>query len=255
MNGSIALYSMIMRKLSKRREIAEPCDKTVNDEGINGFDPDSPLQETSYVVLDTELTGLKLKKDSIVSLGAIKMKGGRIQIGDTFYRLVDPRTKLTGSSVVIHGITPSEAAECPDIDTLLPEFLDFCKGSILVGHFISIDMDFINAEMKRLFGHPLGNPALDTARIYCWMNQSDSDAYACAGGMSGDLALSVLARKYGIEVSDAHNALGDAFVTAQLFQRFLSLLPRYNIRTLGDLLGIGGRENRYHQKRRWSRGR
>ena len=53
--------------------------------------------ECPYVVVDTELTGLDEKKDSIVSIGAVRMTGGRIELGDMFYRLVSPRTQLTAA--------------------------------------------------------------------------------------------------------------------------------------------------------------
>jgi DNA polymerase III epsilon subunit-like protein len=50
------------------------------------------LFDEKYVVLDTELTGLDEKKDSIVSIGAVRMHGGSIALGDTFYRLLKPET-------------------------------------------------------------------------------------------------------------------------------------------------------------------
>ncbi len=187
-------------------------------------------------MFDTELTGLQTKKDSIVSLGALKMSGKRIYFGDFFYRIVDPRTELTGRSVVIHGITPSEAIECPSFEILLPEFLDFCGNSILVGHFVNIDINFINVEMKSLYGFGLQNPTIDTSKLYTWMRQKEEEVCAYHGGLSEDLNLFALAKKYNIPVSKAHNALDDAFITAQLFQRFISVLPRYGVKTLKDLL-------------------
>ncbi|MGW8272386.1 MAG: 3'-5' exonuclease [Thermodesulfovibrionales bacterium] len=201
--------------------------------------PGTAIDEADYVVVDTELTGLKLSKDSIVSIGAVKMKGGRIGIGEIFYRLVEPATALTGESVVIHGITPSEVAEWPEIGVLLPEFIDFCNRCILIGHFVSIDLHFVNREMKRLYGFPMQNPAIDTFRIYSWLRKGRENTCAFHEGIKEDAALLTLAKKYGIHVSAAHNALDDAFVTAQLFQRFLAELPEMGVRTVGDLLRIG----------------
>ena len=87
------------------------------------IDKRTPVTEASYVVVDTELTGLDEKRDSIVSIGAVRMTGARIELGDTFYRLVSPRTELGSDSVVIHEITPSEVAEQPSIETVLDELL------------------------------------------------------------------------------------------------------------------------------------
>ena len=83
------------------------------------------IENASYVVLDTELTGLNPKKDSVVSIGAVKMTGSKIELGQTFYRLVKPDTEFTPSSVIVHEITPSDVRRKPGIDTALVEFEDF----------------------------------------------------------------------------------------------------------------------------------
>ena len=197
------------------------------------------IEKNEYIIFDTELTGLNPKKDSIVSLGAVKMSGGRIDLSNTYYRVVEPLAALTGKSVVIHGITPSEASLCPKIDVLLPEFLDFCGSGIIVGHFVSIDIDFINKEMTRLFGFPLQNPAIDTHIIYKWIRRDEEKTCAFHAGLAEDLDLFSLATKYSIPVSEAHNALNDAFITAQVFQRFMSYLLQAGVKITEDLLRIG----------------
>jgi DNA polymerase-3 subunit epsilon len=202
--------------------------------------PLTPIQDATYVVFDTELTGLKPKKDSIVSIGAVRMRGRSIAVGETFYRLVEPRTTLTGKSVVVHGITPTEAAAWPDIDRLLPEFLEFCKGAVLVGHVVSIDLAFLNSDMKRLYGQPLTHLAVDTFALYRWLSGRERNVCAYYDGSSEDSAsLFQLAAYYGISPGEAHNALSDAYVTAQLFQRFLGRLEEQGVRTVRDLIRIG----------------
>lgn len=200
---------------------------------------DTPLSEAVYIVFDTELTGLNLKKDSLVSIGALKMFGKRIEIGSTYYRVIAPETELTGKSVIIHGITPSEASVCPTIGKLLPEFLDFCADGVLVGHFVAIDLAFINKEMERLFGFPIQSPSLDTQMLYSWIRRREEQTCAFHAGIQEKVDLFTLAQKYSIQVSDAHNALNDAFVTAQLFQRFIQAMGKYGIHSLRDLLGTG----------------
>lgn len=204
------------------------------------YERDKPVHEAKYVVFDTELTGLKTKKDSIVSIGAVKMDGSRVSLGDFFYRIIEPKTELTGKSVLIHGITPTEASESPEIDVLLPEFMDFCRDSIMVGHVVSIDLGFLNKEMKRIYGTSLQNPAVDTYMIYRWIRKIEEKTCAYHGGTSENADLFTLAKKYEIPFEGAHNALNDAFVTAQLFQRFLSMLPGFGVNTVGELLKIGG---------------
>lgn len=196
------------------------------------------LDQVNYVVLDTELTGLDKKQDSIVSFGAVKMSGASIRLGETYYRLVKPRSKMNHTSVVIHEITPSEVDQKPSVETVLPEFLAFCGTAVLVGHFLSIDLGFINREMKRTRKAPLVNPVLDTWKIVEWLrwNSSASSAHSFS---AKDFELYEIARSLGIPVQGAHNALMDAFMTAQVFQRLIPRLSASGIRTLGEALRVG----------------
>lgn len=198
---------------------------------------DIAINEACYAVIDTELTGLDPKRDSIVSIGAIKMSGMRIKLGEAFYRLVKPQTALTSDSVVVHGITPSEVEEEPYIGSVIPELMNFCKGCVLVGHFIHLDLMFLNREIKRFSGQSLDNPAVDTYRIHDWIKNNGD--FARQFGDNGGKDLFSLAKKYKIQVSGAHNALMDAFITAQIFQRFLSHLPKIGVKTVRDILSIG----------------
>ncbi len=199
---------------------------------------DRPVEDARYVVVDTELTGLHEKKDSIVSIGALRMTGGRIYPGKTFYRLVNPETEFRAESVVIHGITPSDVREKPGIGAALSEFLGFCGDDIVVGHCIYIDLNFINREMKRLFKSPLRNPVLDTFSLYEWLRKKLASHKAFAVPLR-ERSLPGIADYFGIPVNGAHNALMDAFITAQLFQKFLPLLQDAGIRSIGDLLRVG----------------
>jgi DNA polymerase III subunit epsilon len=205
---------------------------------VYGIDPSAPLMETTFVVVDTELTGLDAKRDSIVSIGAVRMTGGRIDIGGSYYQLFKPGTALSAESVVIHEITPSEVEEKPLIETALAGFMDFIGMDVLVGHLISIDLEFINKEMKRIVGHKASNPALDTYSIYEWLAARIPD-HKCFAEKPARPTLYDIAKCFGIPVSGAHNAMMDAYTTALLFQRFLPLLSEAGIDNIGDLLKAG----------------
>lgn len=203
-----------------------------------GLDRTAPPNNGRYVVLDTELTGLDEKKDSIVSIGAVRVTGGKIELGGSYYRLIHPATELTASSVVIHEITPSEVMAKPDVDAVLREFLEFCGNDILVGHFVSIDLEFINREMKRIHGAPLSNPAVDTFSVYEWLRKRRVEHPGLSPAKPAH-KLYDIATCFGIPVIGAHNAMMDAFTTAQLFQRFLPMLSGAGVSDIGDLLKIG----------------
>ena len=137
--------------------------------GGPGSECEGPGGEARYVVLDTELTGLDERRDGIVSIGAVRMHGGRIEIGGAFHELVNPSAVLDGRSVVIHGITPSQVETKPPIDEVLATFMDYVAGAVLVGHCVSIDLAFLNREARRLTGGSFRNPVVDTLSLYGWL--------------------------------------------------------------------------------------
>jgi len=191
-----------------------------------------PIHEAKYVVIDTELTGLNIKKDSIISIGAVKMHGGKVFLGDTFYRLVSPGSELTSASIVIHGITPSDLIEKPGIDAVLPEFLDYCGDDVIVGFHPSLDLGFINREMKRLFGILVKNSVVDVFMTYKWIKQRMGE------DLPDNASLYEIAKECGVPVKDAHNAISDAFITAQVLQRLLHTLSNLGIKSVGELLSV-----------------
>jgi DNA polymerase-3 subunit epsilon len=198
-----------------------------------------PILEASYTVLDTELTGLDPRKDSIISVGAVRLRGEEIVLGETFYSLVNPESELCHEGIFVHGLTPSDLEEKPCIGDVLRQLTAFCGSDVVVGHFVGLDMAFLNREARQVLGAPLPNPVLDTCRIHEWIRENRDSFGRHYQGRQDELDLFTLAREYGVPVSEGHHSLGDAFMTAQLFQRFLAVLPGMGVRRLGDLLRIG----------------
>ncbi len=205
----------------------------VRSEGKGGA-----IEETRYLVIDTELTGLNCRKDSIVSIGAVRMRGGRIDLSDTFYRMINPETSLTAESVLIHEIMPSDVLMKPDIGSVLREFLDYCGPDILIGFCIGIDMEFLNREAKRLFGAPMGNRVIDIYPLFEWMLRKERRREKEGAALPHHYQLYDMARYFDIEVNGAHNAMIDAFITAQIFQRLIPALKRADIGNADDLVRL-----------------
>lgn len=202
------------------------------------FDPKQSIGEISFVAFDSELTGLDFRADSIISLGAVKLAGSRILPTQTFYRLVRPDSELKHESVVIHEITHSDLERAEETRVVFEDFLDFINDAVLIGHFVHIDINFVNRALKKLYGLTLQNHAIDTSTLHDWLYENDSRFARHHGGMTSRDDLFSLAKRYGIDMGTAHNAFADAYMTAQLFQRFLPFLPGCGVRTVKELLKI-----------------
>lgn len=202
-------------------------------------DPGLPLDRIPLVVVDTELTGLDVKRDSVVSVGAVKMSGTRIELGRTLHRLVRPHADISRESIVVHGITPDDVAAQPPIEVAAAELLEFCGDRILAGHFFALDLAFLARESAAVRAADLRRRSVDTGGIEQWLAAQRERRIGPARREAADHTLFALAHRYGVGVGGAHNALTDAFITAQVLQRQLRALPDLGVRTLGDLLRIG----------------
>ncbi len=202
-------------------------------------DLSTPVMEAEYVAFDTELTGLDFKRDSIVSIGAVKMKGTAIYPMKTFHSLVKPECALKSESVLVHEITHTDLEGASRLPEVLEDFLDFIGDAVLVGHFVFIDINFVNNALKKSYGVNLQNPAVDTHSIHDWLRRNDADFARHHKGMTTRTDLFSMARRFGLAMVKAHNAFHDAYLTAQLFQRFLQFLPACGVGTLKDLVRVG----------------
>ncbi|RMG02088.1 MAG: 3'-5' exonuclease [Nitrospirae bacterium] len=203
------------------------------------LDRKTSILEADYVVFDTELTGLDMKKDSLISIGAVKMKGSQIFPGKTFYSLVRPQCELKAEGIMVHEITHDDLESAVAPPDALNDFVSFVGDSILVGHFSFIDLNFVNKALKQCYGIKIQNPCVDTFELHEWLYENDSSFARHHQGMTVQKDLFSMAKTYGITVKTAHNALIDAYLTAQLFQRFLRFLPEAGIKTVGELLQVG----------------
>lgn len=196
------------------------------------------IGEVEFVAFDTELTGLDFSHDSILSIGAVKLTGTRIHAAETFYKLVQPESALKPESVVIHQITHTDLAQAEPLQDAMDEFVSFIGDAVLLGHFVHIDVHFVNRALKKLYGRRLANPAVDTATLHDWLYDNDSRFARHHRGMTSKNDLFSMAKRYGIEGGKAHNAFSDAYLTAQLFQRLACFLPACGVRSIRELMEV-----------------
>lgn len=191
-----------------------------------------------YVVLDTELTSLDSRSNRLLSIGAIAMDGPKIRLGEQFYRIVDSRVPVPPESVVIHRLRSEDLKGGEPLAKTLQDLRRFVEGTVLVGHFLNIDLKVLRKELGGN-RHELDNPAVDTSRVHQWILRSGQYSEDLPVQLE-KLELTTLAKFYGLDVHNAHHALYDAFLTAQVWQKMMYTVQAKGIRKLSDLLRIGG---------------
>lgn len=203
------------------------------------LDQTRPLTEYVYTALDTELTGLSARSGEIVSIGAVRVRGLTIEPGRRFSALVRPGIPLPKVSTLIHRITPEAIAQAPPLADVLPGFIDFCRGTLLVGHHVGLDMGFLNRACRKHLGATLNNPCLDTMRMaMLWRERGEPCPYARFNARIS-YTLSDLAEEYGLPRFPAHDALGDAMQTSYLFVYLAKKIARSRPLSLRELFRAG----------------
>ncbi len=187
----------------------------------NSWDDDTPAADARFVVLDSETTGLDPRRDRLITIGAVALVDGEIQLHDSFEVLL--KMDYNHSSVTVHGITRDEASAGLDEPEALMLFLDFLRDGIIVGHHIGHDVQTLNAGYARHFNMELKNRVLDTMDLTLHLN--DDGAFRDRP-MAQGFTLDALCEMFGIAAHDRHTAGGDAFITAQVFQRLLRAARR-----------------------------
>jgi DNA polymerase-3 subunit epsilon len=164
-----------------------------------------------YVAFDCETTGLDPKKDRILSIGAVKFTAERILINQNKEWFLK-QDLARDDSIKIHGILPSSEASVWSEAEAVKAFLDYIGNAVLVGHHVNFDVNMVNMALKRLGAGQLKNRQKDTNSLY-----KEKGHYAHEQNFS----LDELCKKYQLKASNRHTALGDAYLTAQIFQRLL----------------------------------
>ncbi|MCK8823507.1 PolC-type DNA polymerase III [Fuchsiella alkaliacetigena] len=192
---------------------------------------ESELGAAEYVVFDLETTGLNPQQHQIIELGAVKIEAG--EIVDSFNSLVNPDSEIPAKIVELTGIDSSMVAEAPRLEEVLPEFLEFIEGTVLVAHNLSFDLNFINNKLDRL---RLENPALDTLNLARALLDLKS------------FKLNRVAQELQIELENHHRASEDARVTAQILLELFELAQAKGMSNLKQINSLSSEIN-YQQLR------
>ena len=181
--------------------------------------------DDSYVVFDIETTGLSPKSCKIIEIGAVKIENG--EKVDEFSKFINPEVPIPYNITKLTSITDEMVMDSPNIETVLPEFLDFVGDSVLVAHNASFDTSFISKFAKDM-GRSLPNSIVDTMTL----------GHVLCPEL-GKFTLDRICKHLGIKLENHHRAVDDAAATAEIFKKFLVMLKEKDIHNLDELKIFG----------------
>ncbi|MFT6169443.1 MAG: DNA polymerase-3 subunit epsilon [Celeribacter sp.] len=196
------------------------------------------LKDLSYVVFDTETTGLLPDAgDEICQVAAIRIVNGKVVLGEQLDVLVDPKRSIPAAASKIHHITDDMVAGQPTIDIVGRALHSFARGAVLVAHNAPFDMAFLHRHAAKI-GAEFNNPVIDTVLLS-----------AVVFGQSQSHTLDDICVRLGVTIppEQRHTALGDTVATAKVFLKMLHMAEAKGLTTFEGLLSEMKRHKRLLQ--------
>lgn len=199
-----------------------------------------PLHDVTFCVVDLETTGGSAAGGSMITeIGAVKVRGGEV-LGE-FQTLVDPCTAIPPFIAVLTGISDAMVAGAPPIESVLPAFLEFAAGCVLVAHNAPFDVGFLQ-HFAREQGRAWPRfEIVDTALLARRVITRD-DAPNCK--------LASLARAFGSPTTPDHRALTDARATVDVLHGLIGRLGTLGVQTLEELQTFSSRVSSAQRRKR-----
>ena len=184
--------------------------------GKSGQDFEGP-----FVVFDLETTGFSPVTDRIIEIGAVKIVNGKIT--DRFSEFVNPNRPIPFRIEQLTSISDSMVMDAEPIEEILPRFMDFCGGAVMVGHNVSFDISFIEENCERM-GLLHDFTTVDTMTL----------SRSLLPNLSR-FKLDQVAKALNIELGHHHRAVDDAECTAGIFRKLMSMLSDRGLSMLGEI--------------------
>jgi DNA polymerase III subunit epsilon len=199
-----------------------------------------PLAEVTFVVVDLETTGGSPNDCAITEIGAVKVCGGAL-LGE-FQTLVNPQCSVPPFIAVLTGITDAMVATAPTLPAVLPTFLEWAGGCVLVAHNAPFDLGFLRAGAASLGLEWPSFESVDTARLARRVLTRDE---------APDCKLATLSRLFRTAVTPCHRALADAQATTDVLHGLLERLGNLGVRTFEELVSFNGLATAAQRRKRY----
>jgi DNA polymerase III subunit epsilon len=173
------------------------------------FQP-SPADEV--VAFDCETTGLNPRRDDIITVAAVRIRGNRIMTSERFEAIARPQARLNVDAIKLHRLREMDVSDGSDIRAILPAFLRFVGGRPLVGYYVSFDVRMVDKYLRSQIGIGLPNRLIEISRLYYERKYSDAPP-----GTTIDLSFAAILDDLDLPRLDQHDALNDALMTAIMY--------------------------------------
>lgn len=170
------------------------------------------LGTDEVVSIDCETTGLNPKKDDVVSIAAIMIRGKRIMTSEAFQIRVNPEANLAANSIKIHQIRKKDVEDERPIRKILPDLLKFIGNRPLVGYYIDFDVRMLNKDIFMMLNICLQNPLIDVCDIYYDRKYGNAPP-----GTLLDLRFASIMEDLQLPPLQVHDAFNDALLAAEMY--------------------------------------
>lgn len=186
----------------------------------------TPLSQVTFVVLDVETTGGSPASASLTEVAAARYRGGEMIA--TYQTFVRPDERIPPYITALTGISDAMVADAPRIGEMLPSFLEFLGGGVIVGHNVRFDLSFLNHALESTGRGRLANSTVDTLAL----------ARRLVRDMVPNCKLGTLAATLQLPHQPSHRALTDVLATGDLLHALLERAGTYGIVGLEELLKL-----------------
>jgi len=198
-----------------------------------------PLAHVTFVVVDLETTGGSPSTSAITEIGAVKVRGGEVLA--EFQTLVNPAMQVPPFIAVLTGITDAMVASAPSLSGVLPGFLEWARGTVLVAHNAPFDVGFLRSGCASLDLEWPAFDTVDTARLARRVLTRDE---------APDCKLATLARLFRATTPPCHRALADARATVEVLHGLLERIGNLGVHTFDELTSFTGMASAAQRRRR-----
>ena len=162
--------------------------------------------------IDCETTGLDRKRDDIVTIAAVRVRGTRILTSAAFTATLRPRAIMKPDAIKVHWLRASDVSSASAPDEAVAAFLRFIGPRPLVGYYLEFDADMLNRHVRKIVGAPLPNARIETSALYYERKYANAPP-----GTQIDLSFAAMMRDLGLPLGGQHDALADAVMTAMAY--------------------------------------